>query len=187
MYLSDEQWAVIAPLIPPSPRKDGRGRPRVSDRDVLDGILWILRTGAQWQELPKGDYPPYQTCHRRFQEWVRAKVFEGILTALAKDMEKRGKIDVKECFIDGTFASAKKGGQKSERPSVGRVQRSWLSETFMVFRSVSTWILLLRTKSPWWQKRLPEDLSARIRNALWVTGPMTPIPWTKSSKEKVLS
>lgn len=181
MRLTLEQWSLIAPLIPPSPRKDARGRPRRNDRDILDGILWILRTGAQWKELPK-DFPPYQTCHRRFQEWVKKKVFEKILTVLAEDMEKRGKIDVKECFIDGTFASAKKGDLKSEKPKKGRVQRSWLSETFMVFRSVSTWILLARMKSLWWQRRLPNDLSKRIQNALWVTGHTTPIPWIKSLK-----
>jgi transposase len=151
MHLTNEQWSIIAPLIPPSPRKDGRGRPRRIDRDVLDGILWVLKTGAQWQELPK-EYPPYQTCHRRLQEWTKQKVFENILTTLAEDMEQRGKIDLEECFIDGTFSSAKKGGSALEKPSGARVQRSWRSETVMVFLSPVTWPLLLRMKSPWWRK-----------------------------------
>ena len=69
--LTDAQWERVAPLIPNPPRrKDGRGRPRRERREVLDGVLWILRTGAQWAKLP-GRYPPYQTCHRYFQRWCR--------------------------------------------------------------------------------------------------------------------
>src|SRR5262245_21314573 len=71
MDLTDEQWSVVEPLIGQMPRRaDGRGRPWRSSREVLDGIRWILRTGAQWQDVPER-YPPYQTCHRRFQRWVR--------------------------------------------------------------------------------------------------------------------
>jgi transposase len=179
MHLTNEQWAVVSPLIPGSQRKDGRGRPRRPDRDILDGILWILKTGAQWYELPK-EYPPYQTCHRRLQEWTKKKVFEKILTVLAEDMEQRGKIDLEECFIDGTFSSAKKGGVRSEKPSEARVPRSWRSETAMVFLSPVTWPLLLRMKSPWWRKRLPNDLQKHYQDALWLTGPMTPTPWTRT-------
>ena len=174
--LTDQQWEVVAPLVPPSPRKDGRGRPRRPDRDVLNGILWILRTGAQWKDLPDR-YPPYQTCHRRFQEWTVQNIFENILTALAQDMERRGKIKAQECFIDGSFASAKKGGHAWEKPSGARAPRSWPYQTLQVFQSPCTWILLLRMKSPWWRKRLPSDLPKRLRDASWVTGPMTPIPW----------
>ena len=57
MDLTDAQWERVAPLIPNPPRrKDGRGRPRRERREVLAGVLWILRTGAQWAELP-GRYP----------------------------------------------------------------------------------------------------------------------------------
>lgn len=66
MDLTDEQWEILEPLIPHPPRRsDGKGRPRRDPRDVLNGILWILRTGAPWRDLPER-YPPYQTCHRRF-------------------------------------------------------------------------------------------------------------------------
>lgn len=64
--LTDEQWAILNPLIAePIRRDDGRGRPWRENREVLDSILWILRTGARWQDLPTR-FPPYQTCHRRF-------------------------------------------------------------------------------------------------------------------------
>ncbi len=70
MDLTDEQWEILEPLIPVPPRRaDGKGRPWRDPRDVLNGVLWILRTGAPWHDLPER-YPPYQTCHRRFQRWV---------------------------------------------------------------------------------------------------------------------
>jgi transposase len=82
MDLKDEQWAIVEPLLPKVPRRaDGKGRPRVDDRAILNGILWVLRTGAPWHDVPNR-YPPYQTCHRRFQEWVEKGVFEEILRAL---------------------------------------------------------------------------------------------------------
>jgi transposase len=71
MDLPDEQWAFLEPLIPQKkPRPDGKGRPRLNNRNVLDGMLWILRTGAAWQDL-LDRYPSPATCHRRFQEWQR--------------------------------------------------------------------------------------------------------------------
>jgi transposase len=74
MDLTDEQWAVLDPWIGEMPcRADGCGRPWRNSREVLNGILCILRTGAQWADLP-ARYPPYQTCHRRYQRWVRGSV-----------------------------------------------------------------------------------------------------------------
>jgi len=71
MDLTDTQWAVLDPLFRPRRRSDGRGRPWRDTRAVLNGVLWILRTGAPWHDLPNR-YPPYQTCHRRFQHWQRS-------------------------------------------------------------------------------------------------------------------
>lgn len=147
MDLTNEQWAVIQPLIPQAPkREDGRGRPRVDDRAILDGILWIMRTGAPWKDLPER-YPSYQTCHRRFQTWVKAGVFETILKALARDLKDRGDLDLTECFIDGSFVIAKKGAQGWERPSGAKVQRSWQWQTALVFLSPYPLAVLRRMKS----------------------------------------
>jgi transposase len=83
MDVTDEPWAVRKPVIPVRLRRaDGRGLPWRDPRAVLDGLLWILRTGAPWQDLPHR-YPPYQTCHRRFQLWVRSGVLNQLLLALA--------------------------------------------------------------------------------------------------------
>ena len=107
--LTDEHWAIIEPLIPPPPRRgDGRGRPWKDTREVLNGILWILRPGARWQDPPER-FPPYQTCHRRFLQWVRDGTLRSMLETLAADLKERGDLDVSECFIDGTFVAAKKG------------------------------------------------------------------------------
>ena len=126
--LTDDQWKVLDPLIPkPRRRRDGRGRPWKSRRSVLNGILWVLRTGAPWADLPDR-YPSFQTCHRRFQYWVRSSGITKIMTALASQLSAIGAIDVREAFIDATFASAKKGDTMSEKRSVAREQRSWPSQ-----------------------------------------------------------
>jgi transposase len=131
MELTDEQWSVVEPLIPNRRRLDGKGRPRVEARRVLDGILWVLWTGAPWSALPS-DYPPYQTCHRRMQEWVRERVFVKILRALAEDLRDHGKIDLTEGFVDGTHAGAKRGALSSGLHDVDLQQRSWQWRTAMV-------------------------------------------------------
>ena len=89
MDLTDEQWALLEPLIPEEERRTSRrrGRPWRDPHDVLNGVLWILRTGAPWSDLPER-YPPYQTCHRRFQRWVRAGLMEVILRTLASTLTR---------------------------------------------------------------------------------------------------
>jgi len=162
--ITDEQWAVLDPLIS-QPERDPRGRKRQPDRPLLNGIFWILRSGANWEDLPDR-YPPYQSCHRRFQEWSRNGTFERILQALAQDMEARGKLRLEECFIDGTFASAKKGELVLAPRNAAKAPRSWLSATSDLFRSPLVWRLLQNTRSPWLRRRLPADLPKRLRT-IW--------------------
>lgn len=146
--LQDAQWAIVEPLLPKTRRRsDGKGRPRRSNRDVLSGILWVLRTGARWYDLPER-FPPYQTCHRRFQEWVRSGAIRSVLEALAHDLESRGKFKMSECFVDATFVVAKKGAPVLEKPSGARVRSSWQWQTALVFLSPSTRRLLSHMKSP---------------------------------------
>jgi hypothetical protein len=145
MDLTDEQWAVVAPHLPQ--RTNQRGRPRRDDREILNGILWVMRTGAPWADLPDR-YPPYQTCHRRFQEWVRSGVFERILQMLVHDLKERGELDLSECFIDGSFVIAKKGATGWARPSGARVRSSWQWQTALVFLSPYPRSVLHRMRSP---------------------------------------
>ncbi len=146
--LSDEQWAILEPLFPsPRNRPDGRERPRRATREVLNGILWVLRSGARWQDMPDR-FPPYQTCHRRFQEWTRSCLIRQALESLARDLLERGGFDLSECYIDATFMIAKKGASGSEEPTGGRVRRSWRWHTALVFLSPFTLRVLRRTNSP---------------------------------------
>ena len=147
MDVTDEQWEVLAPLLAPAVRADGRGRPWRDPRAVLNGVLWILRTGAPWKDLPDR-YPPYQTCHRRFQAWVRDGTLERVLVTLATDLQERGGIDVSECFVDGTFVGAKKGADAWERPSGAKARSSWQWQTVLVFQSPYAQRVLRRMKSP---------------------------------------
>ena len=140
--MNEAQWEQLSGLLP-APKT--RGRPRRDDRDVLNGILWILRTGAPWKDLPER-YPPYQTCHRRFQSWTEAEVMPSILERLAHDLHAQGDIDLSECFIDGSFAAAKKGVLRSARPNVAKAPRLWPSLMLMVFRSPLTYRVLARMR-----------------------------------------
>jgi len=144
--LTDEQWVLIEPLFDKQPDVATRGRPRRAEREVMNGVLWILRSGARWSDLPDR-FPPYQTCHRRFQEWVRDGRLRGVLETLAEDLDSRGKLDLSECFIDGTFIVAKKGAAKWEKPSGAKARSSWQWQMVLVFLSPSTRNLLRRMKS----------------------------------------
>ena len=145
MKLTDAQWQLIQPLFESDAPSGARGRPRRPDRDVLDGVLWILKTGARWKDLPP-QYPSYQTCHRRFQQWVRDGTLERTLQALAQDLKQRGGLDVREAFIDGTFSGAKKGALALAKPSAARAPNSWQSRTAMVFLSRHGFRVLRRMK-----------------------------------------
>jgi transposase len=139
MDLTDEQWEAIRGSIPEPERKgttEHGGRPWRDPRDVLNGILWVLRTGAPWADLPRR-YPPYQTCHDRFQKWEREGVFDRVLTALLEDLRQRGKVDLSEAFIDGTHAGAKRGVLRLESLAAAKRPRSWQWQTVMAFLSPS--------------------------------------------------
>ena len=144
--LRDAQWELIEPILRPQRRSDGRGRPWRDTRAVLNGILWVLGTGAQWRELPK-KYPPYQTCHRRFQQWVREGKLERILRALARELQARGKLQLEEAFIDASFTGAKKGASRSGLPSAAKGRKSSLWPMITVFLSPLVSRALRRTKA----------------------------------------
>jgi len=138
MDLTDAQWAVLEPLFRPKRRADRRGRPWQDTRAVLNGVFWVLRTGAPWHDLPSR-YPSYQTCHRRFQHWQRSGLLTRLLQKLAEDLRDRGKLDLSESFIDASFSGAKKGALVSALQNAAKAAKSWQSQTAMVFLSRCTW------------------------------------------------
>src|SRR6266536_1592048 len=110
--LRDEQWERIRDHFPEEKIADGRpGRKPIPTRCVLEAVLWILNTGAQWHMLPQS-YPNYKTVHRRFQTWCRDEVLRRVLTDVANELRDRGALNEEECFIDATFVMAKGGGSE---------------------------------------------------------------------------
>ena len=94
--MADEQRALREPLLPELPRRfDGRGRPWRSQREVLNGVLWMLRSGARCKNL-HAYFSPYQTCHRRYQAWVRSVrcALRDVLETLAEDLRERGDVNL---------------------------------------------------------------------------------------------
>jgi transposase len=118
--LTDEQWDRIAPSFPEHPPSPKGGRPRVADRDCLEGILWLIRTGARWQDIPV-DLPSGSTCWRRLQEWAGDDILPAIHALLIEELDDLGEIDLAELFADATFIRAKKGARRSAKPRLARV------------------------------------------------------------------
>jgi len=113
--LTDFEWDLIQPLLPNKPR----GKPRVDDRRVLNGIFWVLRTGSPWRDLPER-YGPYTTVYNRFNRWAKAGVWVQVFETLAEKSPDSLQ------FIDSSIirvhqqAAAKKGGPIT--PSVALVE-----------------------------------------------------------------
>ena len=96
LRLSDEQWERIRRHFPEENAPESRpGRKPAPTRRVLEGVLWILNTGAQWHMLPQS-YPNYKTVHRRFQQWCEQQVLREVLKDLANTLREQGDIDERE-------------------------------------------------------------------------------------------
>ena len=118
--LTDQEWERIAALIPAA--RPGRGRPRRDPREMLDAMLWLLRTSAPWRDLPDF-YGPWETVYSRFRIWRQEGVFDHIVERLQVELDDAGKIDWDLWCIDGSNVRAarcaagagQKGGPKSPR------------------------------------------------------------------------
>src|SRR5690349_17136459 len=100
--LTDEQWAALAPLLP---ARATTGRPPASPRRTLNGMLWILRTGAPWRDLPPR-YGRWNSVWRRFSRWRRAGVFDRVLAAAQQAGDAAGALDWAQHFVDGSHVRA---------------------------------------------------------------------------------
>jgi transposase len=129
--LTEAQWKKIAPLLPKLPKHRQGGRPWIENRRVLEGILWILRSGARWQDLPER-YPHPSTCWRRLRDWEEQGVWLNIWRAFLGELNERQQLKWSESFLDGSFAPAKRGrgsrknqaGQGDEVDGGGRRPRN---------------------------------------------------------------
>ena len=101
--LSDRQWQRLEPL--PPPERPRTGRPNDDHRRIVNGILWALRTGARWRDLP-ARYGPAGTVSSRFYRWREAGVWDRALAALQAEADARGEVDRDLHFVDATIIRA---------------------------------------------------------------------------------
>ncbi len=118
--LSDEQWAILAPLLPPQP---ATGRRREHDRQVLNSIYYRLKTGVRYQDIPrKSDYAARSTVYYWLQGWTAEGVWQRIFQSLLGMLEREGKLDMSEGALDGSFVPAKRGEIRSTTATRARAQ-----------------------------------------------------------------
>lgn len=111
--LNDDLWKIIEPLIPPEPPKLKGGRPRVSNRAALTGILFVLRTGLPWELLPQEmGCGSGMTCWRRLRDWQEAGLWDQLHTTLLERLRYADQIDWERVSLDSASIPAKKGGLK---------------------------------------------------------------------------
>ena len=113
--ISDELWAKIEPLLPKhkNTHRFGGGRPRVPDRNAMDAILFVARTGCQWNALDATEICSSSTAHRRFQEWTEAGVFEKLWKLGLKEYDELKGLDWSWQAMDGAMTKAPLGGEKN--------------------------------------------------------------------------
>jgi putative transposase len=112
--VSDELWAILTPILadldPPAPT----GRPRIDQRKALDGIIYHLRTGCQWNALPR-EFGDDSSVHRTLQRWLELDVLDGIWAHLLEACEELGGVDWEWQAADGALGKARKKGISSAR------------------------------------------------------------------------
>jgi transposase len=117
--VSDELWAVVAPLLPPEPPKPKGGRPRVPDRACLTGIIFVLKSGIPWEMLPQElGCGSGMTCWRRLRDWHDAGVWERLHQALLDRLGEADQLDWSRTSLDSASIPAKRGAKPP-----GRIQR----------------------------------------------------------------
>jgi transposase len=136
--LTDAQWEKIAPLLPELTASPRGGPQPISNRPVFEGLLWRLRSGARWQDLP-ARFPSPRTCWRRVRGWEEPDVRLKAWRALLAQLDAQGQREWAEALADGSFAPAKKGEQGSGRPNAARARSGWWWSTARVFLWETSW------------------------------------------------
>src|SRR5438094_6728492 len=112
--LPDELWAVIAPLLPVRAPKPKGGRPPIADRDALTGILFVLKTGIPWEDLPcELGCGSGMTCWRRLRDWQQACVWDQLHEVFLAELNAADKIDWSRAAVDSGTVRAVGGGEET--------------------------------------------------------------------------
>jgi transposase len=137
--VSDELWALVAPLLPPEPPKPKGGRPRVSDRAALTGIIFVLKSGIPWELLPQElGCGSGVTCWRRLRDWQEAGVWDRLHRELLDRLGEADQIDWSRASLDSASIPAKRGANASARTrriGANRARSAMLWATEPAFRS----------------------------------------------------
>ena len=125
--ISDKLWDTISSTLPTEKPNNTVGRPIVPFRKVMDGILYVLRTGCQWKMLPKV-YGSGSTCHRRFQQWIKMDIFKKIWTRLLEEYDYKKGIkwiwqSVDSISIKSPLGGAMTGNNPTDRSKIGTKRR----------------------------------------------------------------
>jgi transposase len=107
--LTDAQWDYLKRRLPRSART---GRPRAAEREVGNGILYVLHTGGRWEDMPPAIRASPKTCNRRLLEYQRRGVWQRLVAALLKEADRRGLLNFKNCSHDASVVQSKKGQTK---------------------------------------------------------------------------
>ncbi len=117
--LTDQLWQRVASLLPPHPARPKGGRPPADDRLCFEGIVYVLRNGIRWNDMPK-QFPSGPTCWRRHVAWTAAGIWERVWGLVLAELDTAGGVDTSEVFVDATFVPAQKGATRSAKPRLAR-------------------------------------------------------------------
>jgi transposase len=109
-WVTDELWNEIKPLLPPEPPKPKGGRPRADDRACLVGIIFVLRTGCGWNDIPAELAPSGPTCWRRFRDWTGVGLWPCLWRIILRHLGKNDRVDLSRAIIDSASFRAVFGG-----------------------------------------------------------------------------
>lgn len=115
--ITDKQWTKLQSYLPK--RREGRGRPEADQRKTLNGIMYVLKTGCAWADMPK-EYGSYATCWRRHRQYAKLGILDRIWRFLLRDLYEKQKIQLDMVHLDASFVSAKNGGTKVGKTKVGK-------------------------------------------------------------------
>jgi transposase len=131
MDLTDEQWLLIQPLLPPPRIAGGRGRPPLDQRTLINGILWKLRCNKPWRAVPSR-YGSHQACYQYYNAYKKSGLIKQILSALMRDLLTRGKFDFEKSLRSGmVFISEKEG--KVDYYIRPEYSQDWKVSTSLIF------------------------------------------------------
>jgi transposase len=143
--VTDEQWALIAPFV--TKEAASTGRPLRDARQMLNAVLWILRTGAPWRDLPER-YGPWQTVYEYFNSWRADGTYDKVLEALQIRLDRDGNIEWDLFCIDGSIVRASRAAAGASKKVSGGTPKS-PKTTHWAAREAdsaanSTWLLTVK-------------------------------------------